>query len=208
MKKNDIKYIVIFILLIVLIVGTIIFSYYKNRPLNNVDRKIEYIFNNLTYDDVLNMSENTFNNALKLVKNDFEYEIDNNEIVLYSINNYNNYKKILNYSLISNTLKNNLIDSFLNSKKIINYKGEYFIETYSNNYNNDYVGSVLSINNHGDNFVTINSTNYYCKDSKFIGVINTEPKCDYTKTESKFTLSLEGNLLKVNNLEEIERILK
>ena len=184
MKKNDIKYIVIFILLIVLIVGTIIFSYYKNRPLNNVDRKIEYIFNNLTYDDVFNMSENTFNN------------------------NYNNYKKILNYSLISNTLKNNLIDSFLNSKKIINYKGEYFIETYSNNYNNDYVGSVLSINNHGDNFVTINSTNYYCKDSKFIGVINTEPKCDYTKTESKFTLSLEGNLLKVNNLEEIERILK
>ncbi len=208
MKKNDIKYIVIFILLIILIVGTIIFSQFKNKPLNNVDRKIEYIFNNLTYDNVLNMSKNTFNNALKLVKNDFEYEIDNDEFILYSINDYNSYKKILNYSLISSTLKNNIIDSFLNSKKIINYKDEYYIESYDNDYNKDYVGSILSINNHGDKFVTIKSTNYYCDDGKFIGVINTEPDCDYSKTESKFTLSLENHLLKVNNLEEIERILK
>ena len=208
MKKNDIKYIVIFILLIILIVGTIIFSQFKNKPLNNIDRKIEYIFNNLTYDDVLNMSENTFNNALKLVKNDFEYEIDNDEFILYSINDYNNYKKILNYSLISSTLKNNLIESFLKNKKIINYKDEYFIESYDNNYNRDYVGSILSINNHGDKFVTIKSTNYYCKNNKFIGILNEEPDCRYTKTESKFTLSLENHLLKVNNLEEIERILK
>ena len=208
MKKNDIKYIVIFILLIVLIVGTIIFSNLKNKPLNNVDRKIEYIFNNLTYDNVLNMSRSVFDNALKLVRNDYEYEIDNNEIELYSINNYNKYKKILNYSLISSTLKNNIIESFLNSKKIINYKNEYYIESYDNNYNRDYIGSILSINNHGKDFVTIKSTNYYCENSKFIGILNTEPDCDYTKTESKFTLSLENNLLKVNNLEEIERILQ
>ena len=208
MKKNDIKYIIIFILLIVLIVSTIIFSYCKSKPLNNIDRKVEYIFNNKTYDDVLNMSKNTFNNALKLVKNEYEYEINNNEIVIYSINNYNNYKKILNYSLISSTLKNNIIDSFLNNKKIISYKGEYFIESYENNYNRDYVGSILSINNYGDGFVTIKSINYYCEDSKFIGVLNEEPKCEYTKKESKFTLSLENGLLKVNNLEEIERILK
>ena len=208
MKKNDIKYIVIFILLIILIVGTIIFSHLKNKSLNDVDRKIEYIFNNLTYDNVLNMSKNTFNNALKLVKNDFEYEVNEDEFVLYSINDYNNYKKILNYSLISSTLKNNIIDSFLNNKKIINYKNEYYIESYDNNYNKDYVGSILSINNHGDKFVTIKSTNYYCENSKFVGVMNNEPNCEYTKTESKFTLSLENNLLKVNNLEEIERILK
>ena len=208
MKKNDIKYIIIFILLIILIVGTIIFSHLKNKPLNNVNRKIEYIFNNLTYDDVLNMSKKTFNNALKLVKNDFEYEIDNNEIVIYSINDYNNYKKILNYSLISSTLKNNIIESVLNSKKIINYKGEYFIESYENSYNKNYIGSILSINNHGDKFVTIKSTNYYCENSKFIGILNEEPECEYTKTESKFTLSLENNLLKVNNFEEIERILQ
>ena len=87
--KNGIveKVIVVFILLIILIVSTIIFSYYKNKPLNNVDRKIEYIFNNITYDDALNMSKEVFNNALKLIKNDYEYEENNNEIVLYSINN-------------------------------------------------------------------------------------------------------------------------
>ena len=208
MKKNDIKTLVIFILLIILIVITIIFSYYRNKPINNVDRKVEYIFNNLTYDNVLNMSKNIFNNALKLVKNDYEYEIDNNQVVIYSINNYNNYKKILNYSLISNTLKSNIINNFLNKKKIINYKGEYYIESYDNNYNRDYVGSILSINNYGDNFVTIKSINYYCPNSNFIGVLNIEPNCEYTKTNTKFTLSLEKNMLKVNNLEEIEKILQ
>lgn len=207
MKRNDIKYIVIFILLIILIVGTIIFSYCKNKPLKDVDRKIEYIFNNLTYDNVLNMSKNVFNNALKLVKNDFEYEINDDEIELYSINDIT-YKKILNYSLINSTLKNNIINNFLNNKKIINYKNEYYIELYENNYNRDYVGSILSINNHGDKFVTIKSTNYYCKDSKFVGILNEEPDCEYIKTDTKFTLSLENNLLKVNNLDEIEKILK
>ena len=208
MKRNDIKYVVIFILLIILIVSTIIFSYYKNKPLNNVDRKVEYIFNNITYDDALNMSKEVFNNALKLIKNDYEYEENNNEIVLYSINNYNEYRKILNYSLISNTLKNNIINNFFINKKIINYRNEYYIESYENNYNKDYVGSILNINNYGDKFVTIKSINYYCEDSNFIGVLNVEPECKYTKKESKFTLSLENSLLKVNNLEEIERILK
>ena len=208
MKKNDIKYIIIFILLIVLIVGTIIFSYLKNKPLNDVDRKIEYIFNNLTYDDVLNMSKKTFNNALKLIKNDFDYEVDGDELVLYSINDYNNYKKILNYSLINSTLKSNIINNYLYNKKIIQYKNEYYIESYENSYNKNYVGSILSINNHGYKFVTIKSINYYCENSNFIGAINTEPECEYTKTDTKFTLSLENNLLKVNNLEEIERILQ
>ena len=163
MAKRDFKYIVIFVILIVLIILTLVFSSYKNRTLNNIDRKIEYIFNGITYDEVLNASKNLFLNSIKLVKNNFDYEkYRNNEINYYSINDFTNCKKILNYSLISSTLKTNTINKYLNEHQIIEYENEYYIAKNDNNINSNYIGSIIDINNYGNYFVNFKSTNYYC----------------------------------------------
>lgn len=210
MNSNDKKNLIIFILLIIAIIGISIFNVYKNRDLK-VDRKVIYIFNRFTYDTVLNEGNNLFFQTIELLnkKNSLEYERNRDESYkYYSINNYNNYRRITNFMLVTDTLKKSEINEFMKLKKIIKYENSYYIETYKEEYNKTYVGSILDIESYDNNFVYFNSTNYYCNNSEYIGSLEKTPNCDYTSSNTKFTLTLENNNLRVNSLEEIKNILK
>jgi len=210
MNSNDRKNLIIFILLVIAIIGISIFNVYKNRDLK-VDRKVEYIFNRFTYDTVLNEGNNLFFQTIELLnkKNSLEYERNRNESYkYYSINNYNNYRRITNFMLVTDTLKKSEVNEFMKLKKIIKYENSYYIETYKEEYNKTYVGSILDIESYDNNFVYFNSTNYYCNNSEYIGSLEKAPNCDYTSSNTKFTLTLENNNLRVNSLEEIKNILK
>jgi len=209
MKKEDKKTILIFIILIILIIGVLLFNIYKNKS-NNVDRKVEYIFNNLTYDMVYNKGADLFLEAVSLLKdNVFEYEKNNNEnIQYYSINDYNNYKKIKNSYKMTNILSNNALEKYMELKKIIKNENDYYIEDYKNNIDTNYIGSIIEIDKYNDNYVYFKSINYYCDNTKYIGILDSIPKCSYTSNESILTIINENNNLKINNIEEIQNILK
>ena len=66
MKKEDIKYLVIFIILIVLILSVFIYDCYKNRMIE-VDRKVDYIFNYYSYPEALNNSQDLFFKAIDIL---------------------------------------------------------------------------------------------------------------------------------------------
>lgn len=211
MKDNDKKTLALFIVLIILIIGVGIFNMYKNKALNNIDRKIEYIFNNLTYDNVYQEGTKLFFQTIDLINNKyvFTYEKDaNGKVKLYSINEYNNYRKIQNFMLVSNTLKQNELEKYINLKKIIKHENNYYIETYQEEYNNKYVGSIIDIKNYDNDYVYFTSTNYYCENYKYLGLLEDEPNCNHTTTNSEFTIVLENNNLRINNLEDIINILK
>ena len=111
MNKKDKVIIIVFILLIVAILFVLGINSYKNRKLENIDRKIEYVLG-YTYDEVLNKGENLFLQTLNLLINDniFEYEKNLDESVKhYSINGKGNYAKIKNYSIILNNFSNNAL---------------------------------------------------------------------------------------------------
>ena len=209
-NNNDKKSLIIFILLVVAIISIFIFNVYKNKKLE-VDRKIEYIFDNFTYDSVFNEGVDLFFQTIELLnqKNILKYERNRDESYkYYAINNYNHYRRITNFMLVTDTLKISEVEKFMKYKKIINYENSYYIETYNEEYNKDYIGSILDIESYDDKYVYFNSTNYYCDNGEYIGYLESEPNCNNTSINSKFTLTLENNNLRVNNLEEIINILK
>ena len=199
MNSSDKKNLVIFILLIVAIVSILIFNVYKNRKFE-VDRKVEYIFDKFTYDSVFNEGKEMFFQTIKILnnKNGLEYER----------NNYNHYKRITNFSLVTNVLKTSEINKFMDIKKIIKYENNYYIENYKEEYNKDYIGSILDIESYNDKYVYFKSVNYYCENSNYIGALENTPNCNYVTSNTKFTIILENNNLRVNDLEEIINILK
>jgi len=85
MKEKDKLTLFVFIGLIVIILGILVFNIYKTKKLDNVDRRVEYIFNNLTYDNVFNKGSELFLQTIKLLNNSdiWEFERDVNGKIIY-----------------------------------------------------------------------------------------------------------------------------
>lgn len=211
MKKDDKLTLILFISLILLIGGLLIFNIYKNNKDKDVDRKIKYIFDELTYNDVYEKSSKLFTQGIELLNNKdiYNFEKDNNsKIKYYSIKGYNYYKKILNFTIVNNTFKESEVTKYMDLKKIINYENNYYIKKIEEEENNKYIGSIIKIESYDSKYVYFRSTNYYCENSSYIGLLEDVPSCNYQSTETNFTVIYENNKLKINSLEEIENILK
>ena len=63
MEKKDKLTIIVFAFLVISIITLVGINYYKNRPLKNIDRKIEYIMG-YSYDSVLNKGEILFSGGI------------------------------------------------------------------------------------------------------------------------------------------------
>lgn len=209
MKKKDIITLVIFVLLILAIIGVFIVHNNKNRKLDNVDRKVEYIFDNYSYDAVYKVGEKLFFQTIDLLNgNGLEYEKNSDgQIKLYSINNYNNYKKITNSTQFTNIFSDLALNDFMKYKKIIKHENNYYVEL-SNNTSNKYIGSIVDIVSYDTKYVYFTAENYYCDNYNYIGKIKEVPSCNYTKDNTSFVLLLEQNNLKMNSIEELKLILK
>lgn len=211
MKNKDKLNIGIFILLIVLILGVAIYNGVKNKRLENIDRKVEYIFDTMTYDMVFNKGTELFTQGIKLLISDNElvYEKNKaNEVIFFSINNYHEYKKVENFSLIFDTFTKEEVTKYMELKKIIYHKNNYYIENYKNQNNTNYIGSIIDIDNYDDKYVYFKSANFYCDNYEYKGVLENIPNCNYTSNEKKFTLIHENNSLKLSNLEELINIIQ
>lgn len=209
MKKDDKITLITFFCIICLILIIIGYNLYKDKNQENVDRKLEYIFNTLTYDDVYNKGSELLNQAIMLLKDNkaFTYETNNSgKINYYAIGNYKEYKKITNFWLVTNTFSKEEITNFMNYKKIIKHENNYYIEKYLTN-DIHYVGSIIDIEKYNDSYVYFTSTNYYCDNYDYLGVLNDKPNCNYREEESKFSIVLENNYLRINDLEEIKSII-
>jgi len=211
MKNNKIT-LSTFITLIIAIIVLLIYNIIQNNKLNNVDRKIEYIFNNYTYDRVYINGSNLFFKAIELLNNNeiFIFEKDDNNIIKnYVINDEKEYKKINNFNIVSNILSDHEIKKYMNLNGIIKYENNYYIvSSEKEKINNKYIGSILDIYSYDDKYVYFKSINYYCENYEYIGLLDDIPNCKYTSDETKFTLILENNNLRISNLEEIRSILK
>lgn len=211
MNNNDKKTLIVFAILVILIVGIFVFNNFKDKKIDNIDRKVTYIFNNLTYDGVYNASSKLFLQAIDLLnkRNVFEYEKDNSgNIKYYAINNHNQYRKIQNFVIVSNTFAKEEVIKYMDYKKIIKYENSYYIETYTEELNQNYVGSILDIDTYNDKYVYFKSINYYCENSNYLGLLDEEPNCSYTSNKTNFTIVLENNNLRINDLEEIKNIMQ
>ena len=191
-----------------LIIIVIIYNIYNNRKLD-VYRKVEHYFNGLSYKEVYNRGSELLKEAtLLLLDKNLEYERNNSgKINYYSLDNNKEYKKLTNFWLVSNTFSEKEINKVMDYKKIINKENKYYIEKYQSK-DSKYIGSIIDIDSYDDLYVYFNSINYYCDNYDYIGVILEYPACNYQKTETKFSIVLENNRLKINNLEEIINIIK
>ncbi len=204
MKKEDIKYLVIFIILIVLILSVFIYDCYKNRMIE-VDRKVDYIFNYYSYPEALNNSQDLFFKAIDI--------LDINNLVLekdkiYSIKNYNKYQKILNFNEVTNVLSHEEVQKYMDLKKIIYFEDNYYIESYKEEYNQDYIGSMIDLINYDNDNIYLTATNYYCHNYDYIGLLNNKPDCDYTSNVITFTVGMENNNLRINDISNIVKVIK
>ena len=209
MKKEDIRALIIFILLIISIIGLWIYNS-KDRKIDNVDRKINKIFNMYSYGLVLNEGRNLFFEAVKIsnTNNLLVEKNSNNRIVFYSIEDKSGYKKIQNFNEVKAILTKDEIEKYMLKNKIIEYKNNYYILDNKFKYNDSYVGSEVNILKYDDEYVYFKCINYYCDDYQFEGLLNKAPTCDYQKNESEFTLTKENNNLRINDLESISKIIE
>lgn len=209
MEKKDKITLIVFIFLIISIIFVVGVNSYKNRKLTNVDRKIEYIMG-YSYDTVLNKGSNLFLQTIELLnnKNVFEYTKNlDGSIKHYSIKDINNYVKITNFSLVTNTLSSNTLEDYINYKNIIYFENSYFMEDNKIEKNN-YIGSIIDINNYDNNKVNFKSINYYCDNSKYLGIIYEEPDCNYKKNETTFDIELENNMFKISSINDFKFLTK
>lgn len=207
MEKNDKITLVVFIFLVIAIIFMIGFNVYKNKKLENVDRKVEYIMG-YSYNTVLNKGEELFFQTISLLndKDVFEYEkTQNNSIKTYAINDITNYIKIKNFSLATNTFSNKSLKEYMDYKKIIIYDDHYYIENFNEKTSN-YIGSSIDIESYNNNKVYFKSTNYYCDNTEFIGNIVDLPNCDYEKEETMFSVIVENNLLRIFTIKDFIEI--
>ena len=208
MKKKDKLTIATFIFLIISILLIVGINFYKNRPLKNIDRKIEYIMG-YNSNIILDKGENLFKQTIELLTNKdvFEYAKGNdNEIKYYSINKINNYQKIKNFSIVKNILSESAIVDYMNSKNIINFENSYYIVLKDEEKIN-YIGSIINIDSCTNNTVTFKSINYYCDNYKYIGLIDEMPNCNYETKETKFNLIYKDNTFRIANVEEFKNII-
>ena len=110
--------------------------------------------------------------------------------------------------IVTNTFSNDNIEKYMNYEKIIKHENNFYIESYIEEKTNNYIGSKLDISSYDNKYVYFKSINYYCENSDYLGKLDSNPKCNYTTSETNFALVLENNSLRINNFEEINNILK
>ena len=208
MEKKDKLTIIIFVILVISIITLAGINYYKNRPLENVDRKIEYIMG-YSYDTVLNKGESLFEDTIELLINPdiFDYAKNTNgKITFYSINKVNTYKKIKNFSIVKNILNEDSLKKYMTDKNIIYYEDSYYIndEEFTNT---NYIGSIIDILSYDDKKVTFSSVNYYCNNTKYIGILEEEPNCNYEIKKTNFNIDFIDNTFRISNIEEFKQII-
>lgn len=209
MKKEDIKTLIVFIILIIAIISVLGINLYKNRKLENVDRKIKYIMG-YSYDTIYNKGSNLFLQTISLLndKDVFEYAKNNDgSIKKYAIENINDYIKINNFSIALNTFTDSSLKEYMNKKDIIYFEDNYYMKDYINESNN-YIGSIIDIDTYDNSKITFKSINYYCDNTKYIGLLEDIPECNYTFNETKFNIVLENNMFKIEDIKDFEFISK
>ena len=209
MKKNDKLTLITFIILIISIIIVVGINGYKNKKLENVDRKIEYILG-YTYNSIMNKGETLFLQTIDFYKNEDIFEYDKNldeSIKQYSINGIHNYKKIKNFSIVLNNFSIDSLKDYMEYKNIINYENSYYINDEKLD-NNNYIGSIIELVDYNNNEVNFKSKNFYCDNNEYIGILNEEPKCNYDSFETKFTIVLENNIFKIKNIDDFKLIIK
>lgn len=208
MEKKDKLTIIVFAFLVISIITLVGINYYKNRPLKNIDRKIEYIMG-YSYDSVLNKGESLFQDTMELLLNQdvFDYAKNTNgKITYYSINKINTYKKIKNFSIVKNILNENSLKDYMEYKNIIYYEDSYYINN-EEIINTNYIGSIIDILSYDDEKVIFNSINYYCDNNKYIGILNEKPTCNYETKETKFSIDFIDNTFRISSLEDFKQII-
>lgn len=208
MKKNDKLTIIIFISLIISILLIVGINYKKNKKLENVDRKIEYIMG-YNYNTVLNKGEKLFKETIELLTNDnvFEYTKDINEKTkYYSINKVKNYKRINNFSVAKNILSEDALKEYMEYKNIIYFENSYYIVDEKINKTN-YIGSSIKIDSYDNSKIIFKSINYYCDNGLYIGFVEEIPVCNYETKETKFMIAYIDNSFKISSINEFKQIL-
>ena len=119
MKRESRRIIILFILLILLFGLIYIYNDYKNRDIN-VDRKVNLLFNKYSYEEVVKESKKLFLDAIYISNsNNLDIELNRlNRINYYVINDYNNYKKIINEGIIITTLTKEDTNKYMKIKRI------------------------------------------------------------------------------------------
>ncbi len=209
MKKEDIRYLIMFIILILLIGLFWLYNDYRERDIN-VNRKINYIYHNYTYDTALKESKRLFQNSLAILNiNNYEYKMTNeNKYELYNINGQDDYKKILSFDLIFHTFTEDDVDKFMENFGIVEEEKEFYIQETSMKTNKDYVGSIIDVFNYDKDYLYLKSDNYYCENGQFSGLLSEKPTCDYIYTSTTFKLKEENGNLRIADYEEILQIIK
>ncbi len=208
MNNDDKKTIIVFISLIIMI--CLVWAYnINNNKSYKFDRKIKYIFGSLTYDNVYNKGKDLFINGIKLLDSDFIFELDNKDnIEYYSLGKKNNYRKIVNYSLLFSTLSSKARDKYIKDRDIVQNSNDYYMGNYIKEVKKNYIGSSLDIESYDKDKVVFSSVNYFCDNYEYIGIIVDNVECSYTETKTTWTMIMENNILKIDNLEDFRRIMQ
>lgn len=208
MEKKDKLTILVFIFLIISIITVVSIHYFSNKPLQNVDRKIEFIMG-YSYDSVLNKGKDLFGDTMALLLDEdvFDYARNSNDkINYYSINKIKTYKKIKNFSIVKNALNEKSIKEYMEYKNIIYYENSYYINNQEV-INTNYVGSIIDVLSYDDKKVVFNSLNYYCDNTKYIGIMEETPLCNYEEKATTFSVDYIDNTFRITSLEEFKQII-
>ena len=142
-----------------------------------------------------------------LINNGLTFEKNNNKDIIYSINEQE-YKKINNFSNVLTKLNYSEVDKFIKYKNILYKDNNYYLLNNSKKEVISYIGSNINITNYTDEYVIFTSNNYYCDNYKYLGLLDSEPECNYIKEESTFKLVFLENNLVIDNLDSIINIIK
>lgn len=190
--------------------GLGLYNYLKNSGNQDIDRKVHHIFNKYSYGLVVREGKDLFINTVKYSNiNNFEYERDDKrDIKYYALENCTKCKKILNINELFNRVTIADFTKFRNDYQIIEQKNSYYMADSKEKINQNYIGSIVKLKSYDENYAYFESTNYYCQNDKYIGLLEQEPSCEYTKTITNFKVTDENNTLKIVDLEEISKILQ
>ena len=198
-KKDDIYYIISFIICIIGIIVIIIINLVDFTP-KNVNRKFNLVLDKYTYASVIRKSENLLTDAVKAITDQFEFEDEEYKI------NKKTYQKITNSYIIKSTFSSNTINDFLDYKKIVVEDNSYYLLKEEKESNYSLVGHKIDVKDSKDNIITISVDNYYCTNSEYEGIVD-KPNCEYTINKSTFDIIVENDLFKINDYKEILNII-
>ncbi len=209
MNKEDKKTILLFIALIIGILFVFLLNVYRNKSVEADRKKEANILGRYSYSIMEKDGIKLFFDAVKLLDpaHNLEFESVNDRINLYSFGEYEDYKKIINFNIISDVLSTDSIKYYINNYNIVENGLDYYYKGTSS-IPNDYVGSIINIDSYNDKEVTFSNANYFCENSTFIGELSDEPDCNFIKNETIFRIILENDNLRIKDFQDIEDLLQ